>query len=89
MYLQTYFLISDANISQILKVVCARPDIIKDLIRRDPERVRKLAKQFGFGDSLPENLTPENLDLSPVCGKPGEPKPKGFFGLPDIFASKF
>jgi len=79
----------DANISQILKVICARPDIIKDLIRRDPERVRQLANQFGFGDSLPENLTPENLDLSPVCGKPGAPPgPKGFFGLPDVFANE-
>ena len=71
----------------LIPAICARPEIIKNLIRQDPERVRNLARQFGFGE-LPENLTPENLDLSPVCGKPGEPRPPpGLFGLPDLFAS--
>ena len=80
---------SDGNISQILKAICARPEIVKELIRREPEKVRELAVQFGFGDSLPENLTPENLDLTPVCGKPGQPTVGGFFGIPDIFEGNF
>jgi len=80
-------LIIGASLSQILPAICARPEIIKNLIRKDPDKVRALAQQFGFGD-LPENLTPENLDLTPICGAPGEPRPKGFFGLPDLFASK-
>ena len=27
--------------------------------------------------------------LSPICGKPGEPKKTGLFGLPDLFAGNF
>ena len=88
MYL-LYFLpsadITSGSLATLIPAICARPEILKNLIRRDPERVRNLARQFGFGE-LPENLTPENLDLSPICGKPGEPKKTGLFGLPDLFA---
>ena len=47
--------------------VCANPDIIRNLLRQNPERVRMLARTFGFGE-LPDNLTPENLDVSTFCG---------------------
>ena len=48
--------------------VCATPDIIRNLLRSNPERVRMLARTFGFGE-LPDDLTPENLDISTFCGR--------------------
>ena len=70
-----------------IQAACARPEIIKNMILQDPERVRNLARQFGFGE-LPENLTPENLDWSPLCGKTAEPPPSpGLSKLPDLIAS--
>ena len=48
-------------------VVCANPDIIRNMFRQNPERVRMLARTFGFGE-LPDNLTAENLDISTFCG---------------------
>ena len=47
--------------------VCANPEIIRNLFRQNPERVRMLARTFGFGE-LPESLTAENLDISTFCG---------------------
>ena len=48
--------------------VCDNPDIIRNLLRANPERVRMLARTFGFGE-LPEDLSPENLDISTFCGR--------------------
>ena len=48
--------------------VCDNPDIIRNLLRVNPERVRMLARTFGFGE-LPEDLSPENLDISTFCGR--------------------
>ena len=47
--------------------MCANPDIIRNMFRQNPERVRMLARTFGFGE-LPDNLTAENLDISTFCG---------------------
>ena len=80
--------ITSGSLATFIPAICARPEIIKNLIRTNPEQVRKLARQFGFGD-LPENLTPESLDLTPICGKPGQKVKAGLFGLPDLFAGNF
>ena len=72
------------DLAAFLPIVCANPDILKNLIRNDPEQVRKLAARFGFTD-VPEDLTPDSIDLSPFCGKDGKPAAGGLFGLPDLF----
>ena len=72
------------DLATFLPLICMNPEILDNLIRNDPDRVRKLAAMFGFTD-LPDPLVPGSIDLTPVCGKDGQPASGGIFGLPDLF----
>ena len=78
------FIFIIVDLATFLPLICMNPEILDNLIRNDPDRVRKLAAMFGFTD-LPEPLVPGSIDLTPVCGKDGQPASGGIFGLPDLF----
>ena len=78
------FIFGFLDLSTFLPLICKNPEILDNLIRNDPDRVRKLAAMFGFTD-LPDPLVPGSIDLTPVCGKDGKAASGGIFGLPDVF----
>ena len=56
------------HLSLFLPTICSNQDLVRTLIKRNPEEFRFLAESLAFL-SLPEDLTINSINLTQLCKK--------------------